>query len=184
MCWTRSPVFPHNLHRGLSLVLSMWYSTQFILIACSCAAHNNASVPTFKSPLDNHVFSLSTFLVVSLMNCPWIRFSFYFSFSYFAFCFLNSTLVIVSLVLIVSAADTPLIRSSSKLATQNPKLFSSSLMHCSTQINPLPPSFLFTHNLSSHYLGVTLHTSSFIFLIFYPNLLVHQLSIGLFLLHI
>ena len=77
-----------------------------------CATHNNDSVPTFKSPLDSHcqAFSLSTFSVVSLMNCPCIRFSLHFSFSSFAFCFLNSTLVIVSLALIVSAADTPLIR--------------------------------------------------------------------------
>ena len=36
----------------------------------SCVTHNNASFTTFKSPLDNHchVFSLSNFSVVSLMN--------------------------------------------------------------------------------------------------------------------
>ena len=73
------------------------------LFLCS---NSNASVPTFKSPLDNHchVFSLSTFSVVSLMNCPCIHFSLHFSFSSFSLCFLNSTLVIVSLVLIVSAS--------------------------------------------------------------------------------
>ena len=74
--------------------------------------------PTFKSPLDNdiHVFSLSTFSVASLMNRPCVRFSIHFSFRSFAFCFLNSTFVIFSLVLIVSAAYTPQIRFSSNLA--------------------------------------------------------------------
>ena len=54
MCCTLSPFFPNNLHRELSLVLSMWYFIWFVLIACSCAAHSNDSVPNFKSPLDNH----------------------------------------------------------------------------------------------------------------------------------
>ena len=58
----------------------------FVLIAFSCAAHNKASVPTFKSPLDNHghVFSLPTFSVVYLMNCLCIRFSLHFPFSSFS----------------------------------------------------------------------------------------------------
>ena len=119
MCCAHSPFFLHNLHRGISLVLSMWYFKYPVLITCSYAAHNNASVPTFKSSLYNHchVFSLSTFSIISLMSCPYIHFSLHFSFSSFVFCFLNSTLVIASLVLIVSAADTPLISFSSDLAT-------------------------------------------------------------------
>ena len=118
MCCTLLPFFPHNLHRGLSLVLSMWYFIKFVLISWSCAGHNNASVPTFKSTLANHcpVISLSTFSVVSLMNCQCIRFSLHFSFSSFAFGFLNSTLNIVSPVLIASATDTPIIRFFSELA--------------------------------------------------------------------
>ena len=62
-------------------------------------------------------FSLSILSIVSLMNCPCIRFLLHFTFSSLAFCFLNSTLVIVSLVLTVPAADTPLIRFSFELAT-------------------------------------------------------------------
>ena len=81
------------------------------------------------------------------MNCSCIRFSLHFSFSSFAFCFLNSTLFMVSLVLIVSAADTPLIGFLPSYL--NPKLFSSSLLYCSTLIKPLPTSFLFTGNLST-----------------------------------
>ena len=82
------------------------------------------------------------------MNCPCIRFSLHFSFSSFSLCFLTSTLVIVSLAIIVLAVDTP-ITFSSKLATYNPKLFYSFLMHRSTLIRPLPTSFLFTYNLST-----------------------------------
>ena len=39
-CCTISPFLPHNLHRGLSLVLSVWCFTQFVLLACSYVAHN------------------------------------------------------------------------------------------------------------------------------------------------
>ena len=119
MCCTFSPFFPYNLHRGLSTdlidVVLHIVCPDYLLIA----AHNNASVPSFKSALDNHchVFFLLTFSVVSLMNCQCICFFLHFSFSSFAFCFLNFTLVTVSLVLIFSAADTPLIRYSSELAT-------------------------------------------------------------------
>ena len=89
MCWTLSPFLPHNLHRKLSLVLLMWYFIQLVLITGSCAVHKNASVATFKPPLDNHyhVSSLATFSVVSLVNFLCIRFSLHFSFSSFAFCF-------------------------------------------------------------------------------------------------
>ena len=50
---------------------------------------NKAFVLSFKSSFDNncYVFSLSKFSVVSLMNCPCIRFSLHFSFSSLAFCF-------------------------------------------------------------------------------------------------
>ena len=135
MCCTLSPFFPHNLHRGAFTGLI----DVVLHIVCSCAPRNNAFVSTFKSPLDNqcHVFSLSNFSVVSLMNYPRICFPLNFSFSSFAFCFLNSTLVIVSLLLIVSAVNT------------------------STLIKPLPHSFLFTYNLLRCSSGVTLHTLSF-----------------------
>ena len=115
MCCTLSPFFPHNLHKGAFTGLI----DVVLHIVCSCAPRNNAFVSTFKSPLDNqcHVFSLSNFSVVSLMNYPWICFPLNFSFSSFAFSFLNSTLVIVSLLLIVSAVNTSLIRFSSELAT-------------------------------------------------------------------
>ena len=71
----------------------------FVLMACSCAAHNNASVPIFQSLLDNHcqVLSLQTFSGISLTNCPCIFFSFFFCLNSCAFCFLNSPLVTVTL---------------------------------------------------------------------------------------
>ena len=100
------------------------------------------------------------------MNCPCIRFSLHFSFSFFAFCFSNFTLDIASLVLIVSATDFPLIMFSSELATQNPKLFSSSLMHHSTLIKPLPPSFLFTYNLYASFFGCSAPYIVIVFLYF------------------
>ena len=114
MCCRLSPFFPHNLRRGAFTGLI----DMVLHIVCSCAPRNNDFVSTFKSLLDNqcHVFSLSTFSVVSLMNYLCIRFPLNFSFSSFAFCFLNSTLIIVSLVLIVSAVNTPLIRFSFELA--------------------------------------------------------------------
>ena len=70
--YTLSPVFPHNLHRGLS----MWCFTYFVLMACSCAAHNSTSVTIFKSILNNHrqFIPLLTFCSISLINYPCIFF--------------------------------------------------------------------------------------------------------------
>ena len=81
--------FPHNLHRGLWLVLLIWYFIEFVLMVCSCAAHNNASVSIFKSLLDNYcqVLSLSTLSGFSLTNCPCVFFSHHFCLSSCAFCF-------------------------------------------------------------------------------------------------
>ena len=50
-CCTLSPFSPHNLHRGFSLVLLALQSLSWWPVYCS---HNNASVPIFKSLLDNH----------------------------------------------------------------------------------------------------------------------------------
>ena len=58
-------------------------------MACSCAAHNNASPPIFKSLLDIYcqVLSSSTCSGISLTNCLCIFFSCQFCLSSGAFCF-------------------------------------------------------------------------------------------------
>ena len=107
--------------QGLSLVLLMWYFIQFALIVCSCATHNNASVPTFISPHDSHchVFSFSTFsrrfhgaLSVHSFLTPLF-------FQFFRFLFLKFY-TRYSLSLSNCLSYRYLIRFCSELATQNP----------------------------------------------------------------
>ena len=150
-------------------------------MVCPYATHNNASVSIFKLHLDNHcqVLSLSTLSGIFLTNCPCIFFSRQFCLSSCAFCYLNSPLIAVSSVLIVLDAATPLMKFSLELATKKHKLFSSSLTQRSTLIRLLPPSFLFTYNLST-----SLHTLSLFSLFSCPHLSIHSLSTVVFLLRI
>ena len=60
-CWVVSHFSLHIQHNGLSVALSIKNLAYFVRIACSCAAHNNASLLAFKSPCPIHLqdFSLS-----------------------------------------------------------------------------------------------------------------------------
>ena len=80
--------------------------------------------------LSHQIFISHSTLISSFSTA--LSFSFQFYFSKRTFCFLNSTLAIVSVILTVSATNSPFIRFFSELATYNSKMFSSSLMHFST----------------------------------------------------
>ena len=96
LCVAHSP-FSHKIYAG-GFNLSYWCGTSYNL-SWLPAPEWHTTMLLFQ-PLDNHchVFSLSTFSIISLMNCLCIRFSLHFFFSSFAFCFLNSALVIYSLL--------------------------------------------------------------------------------------
>ena len=79
MCVTLSTSSLQNLQSGVSLVLSILYFTELVLIAYSCSILRKLSVSLFNSPFLNHShFSLSLWHSVSITNCPCSAFSFHF----------------------------------------------------------------------------------------------------------
>ena len=69
-CATLSTCWLQNQQSGVSLVLSMLYFTELVLIACSCAVQRRLSVSLFSSPFPNHShYLLSLWVFVSMTNC-------------------------------------------------------------------------------------------------------------------
>ena len=71
MCVTLSTFSLQSLQRGVSLVLSMLYLTELVIIDLSCATQSRLSVYFFSSPFLNHShLLLSLWHSVFLTNCP------------------------------------------------------------------------------------------------------------------
>ena len=145
---------PHILQSGGWAVLSILCFTEFVRIACSCAAHSIGSISTFKSAFlsQYHVSFSSVISGISLANCPYI-FLFFHSFFFSLIQFYLRSLFTVSFSSIVSADFTPSINGSTEFLTYHSKLFSSLIIHPSQLINPLHSIFLLRYTLSISLLG-------------------------------
>ena len=140
-----------SLLHGVSLVLSMLYFIEFVLIACSCAAQRRLLVSLFSSPSLNHPhFLLSLRHSVSLTNCPWSVFCFN---SFNRFSFFSFLLTLTMYFSKLSSAAKVLTRASLLCAAYSPRLHFSSSTQSSTLTRPLPPSHLGMQSLSIHDLG-------------------------------
>ena len=155
MCVTFSTFLLQSLQCGVSLVLSMLYFTELVLIACSYAAQRRLSVFLFSSTfLNQSHFLLLLWYFVSLTNCPCSAFCFH-SFNWFSFFSFLLTLTMYFSKLCSAAAV--LTRASLLcvvyLATAH--FFSST--QSLTLTRSLPPSLLGMQSLSMHDLGWSPH---------------------------
>lgn len=117
VCPTFLPYSPYILQSGDLVVLSILYLKELVLNACFWAAHINASVSTFWCDFLNHSQAFALFVVsgISLINCPYILFSFHsLRFPFLSF-LLNLTLSFVFSVSIASVFFTSAINFSFKV---------------------------------------------------------------------
>ena len=143
---------PHIRHFSPTSFLSMFFFTQFVWSACSCAANIIPSVSFFKNPfcIQDQDFAL-IISSVSRIIYPCSVFSFY-PFSLFSFLFFFK-----------AAADsctgnspssfTHLISLSPHSSTYLPRLSSSLSTHSMILNRPRSPSFLGMNNLSTSLYG-------------------------------
>ena len=122
-----------------------WWLGCCAQIACSCVAHNMASISTFKSAFLSqfHVSFSSVVSSISLTNSPYILLFFHSSFCSLIQICLNSFLFTISIYSIVS----PLINGSTEFL---PNYF---LIHPSQVVNPPPYISLLRYTWSTSLLG-------------------------------
>ena len=139
MCVTVSTFSLQSRQRGVSLVLSILYFTELVLIACSCSAQRRLSVSLFSSNFLNHShFLLSLWHSISLTNCPCSTFCLH-SFNRLFFSFLITLAMYFSKL---SSAPAALTRVSLLCDAYFHKLHFSSSTQSLALTRPLPPSLL------------------------------------------
>ena len=140
MCVILSTFLLESLQRWVSLVLSILYFTELVLIACSCATERRLSVSYFSSPFLNHShLLLSLPHSVSLTDCPCSACCFHSFNRFFFFSFLLTLTMCFSKL---SSAAAVLTRASLVCVADLARLHFSSSTQSSTITRPLPPSLL------------------------------------------